>query len=679
VSGDFNVGRKSKLPAGYNVTGSASIGAPSKAPRHPKEKTILFLAQKDEKTMAKEASRIKQSCAGNISYENFTAGGQDLPGEILRLRSEGYIGDETHLVINFHGQKRAGDHFMGDGVRTLDVVEAIRKPLENGKTCSATVYIMSCYAGGQKLRRDMQAIHNKYSVGVCFLLSGTARSMSTTCSAAMDQVIAEVAQGEGRRASVPPMQIFARMGISRNDCMTMIEANKSTPLILHAPRKNADMGKAGLLGNIENGTVIISDKGAANRSAYVHLSENNDLHYSQGGDLDGERQEVRKKMVEGDDGSVGHLKNEVQEAKEVDDLSRVRQRTLDRRAMHGSCEEMVQFFIEDEELVAAAKEDEWDARHSRILDLFTYASLDESAFRRTQKMEYLTLQCSGAVSSIDQFEKGIIYNKLVRFPAALDALVDSGFFLPDDPYNEPRKMEAVCMPLMRGAANGAQIKSFLERNKYFQKELSEAEINWSHSLVIQMLQTVASGDNDRSMFLREYLVGLLSGKQELFDAPDNQGWIEVVNAEYPAAVKSLRDKGVFGPLPFQHDEAASSASTMPQAPADAADPVGISHEDRMNLAVILAGNASRNEVQEYLKGFNYWNEGFSRDEWNDCHELVMKMLEASISHGNTQVINYLLDILDPRTAFLNRDDVIEKLRLEFPKAHHYLDLSDFFR
>ncbi|GLI92495.1 hypothetical protein LMG27198_14870 [Methylocystis echinoides] len=457
--------------------------------------------------------------------------------------------------------------------------------------------------------------------------------------------------------------------------MTMIEANRGAPLIMHAPKHVADLGRAGLRANIENGTVIIPEK-SVHSGAYVYFPEQDDLQCARGDDLDGEP--VGKKMVEGDDSSVERLKEEVEKSGEATDPSLVRRRTLDRRAMPGGLDHMTEFLVGDEAW-EGAKDNQWNEHHSRILDLIMFASLDEDTFRRDSKMEYLVHLCSDAVNSISQLEARSICNRLVGFPVALDSLVERDFFLfADADAPASRKMEAVCMHLMRGSASAEQIKSFLERNVHFKNELSDAEINGSHSLVVEMLETVAVGAADRSKFLREYLVELLSAQQHLFSAPENGKWIAEMDTKYAAAAALLRDIGVFDALPVHSDEEANSDLGVSEAGIHNADVEDISIEDRMNQALALARNASAGDVGEYLDGFAYWKEGFAQEEFNDCHLLIIRMLDVSVENRDSFVTTSLLQILDAKATLIRREEVVEVVQ-RFSRAYHRLEMDDFFR
>jgi hypothetical protein len=243
-----------RRPFGSPISGgSERVEDKLKDARNPNEKTLIIFTDFD-KTYSDFGRRTAKSCADSgIQAEHVTVLAEKLPETIAAMRGEGKIGDGTQIIINMHGglnQNNDGSvtHMLDSSVATYDVVEAVRKPV-NEKGCSANIYITGCSSGNDELRQRLQELH-KEGGGACFLMSSKKKVLKRQCHAELTTMIDLFRYAEANKQQPPSTHIvLTRMTSHQMDCISMVD--RDGIIIRHAPKDESQFGLAGFIADID--------------------------------------------------------------------------------------------------------------------------------------------------------------------------------------------------------------------------------------------------------------------------------------------------------------------------------------------------------------------------------------------------------------------------------------------
>lgn len=482
-----------RLPSGTIHTGDTTpIGDRQSAPSENVKKVFVF-TEPDVAVHLDFAKTLEHTCeSGNLSFGHARVRGGDLQAKIRELRADGTIGDETQIIVDMHGSLKS-EH-LSDNASTYDFIGALREPLEKGgKTCSATVFITGCQSGDDVLRSRLQALHNEYGSGVCILLS----SHKDVRFKSYQQPLMEMCATLSRAASSTPHKLFAEMASHRIDCLTMIEANRAHPVIIHAPKTTSDYGRANLKKTIEEeALVIVPDKGTVGDVTCGGLKGARSAERER---WDRPLQGAKARAV-GDIYSLEKLLEFLEEpepdyAKPFGALQGGL--VQERSAARSDGEGLKKLLESDEGFVSAYCENKWNDAHTTILKLMAVAAEDGNEKNRADRLAYLfelLEKKKDVFHGLDEDQRRTVARAVMEPSDALDLLISKGFFVaPENQGTWEDKIEIICET---AACYGTpvEVKQLIDHLK-FSTEISKSSWTDSHVVLANMFCAALDDEN----------------------------------------------------------------------------------------------------------------------------------------------------------------------------------------
>jgi hypothetical protein len=275
-------------------------------------KTIVIFSAPEDEDLNATGEELHKLCSENgVSCDHLQIEGRDLATNISELRSKGMIGDKTQIFLSFHGELgkddannhdvtlgREDSDFRDRDGSVLAILGAIREPLEGSDMpCAATVYIAACESGGQDFATRVQQLHNRYNVGVCFLLSGKGTVTMGENSNALNTVCEQFIAAKNSHSDSPTAEHLCAVVTARAaDCMSVVVARESQPRRYHRPERPEDAGAEALMRRLDSDALVFTPgKGisfgltAAEKGDFQthHIPKRNvGTHYSISGDFD---------------------------------------------------------------------------------------------------------------------------------------------------------------------------------------------------------------------------------------------------------------------------------------------------------------------------------------------------------------------------------------------------------
>lgn len=517
-----------------SVTKTASITRIERSEQKGSERDILLFTVTGD-GLGSKGKKIEADCKSReLGFEHVELRGKEFTSRIVELREQGVIGDGTQIIIYIHGRKNSsGDHFI-DSANSCEVVEAIRKPLQNGKgVCSATVYLASCSAGDAKFGEKLQELHNRYKAGACVLLSSGKPVLSNSTDESIREICAEVGAGQRDGRKVTPAHVFARIAASSGDCVTLVEANRSRPLVAHGPKFDRELGRDGLMHELDKRAVVYCDHGRT--FGGLSRAELEPSEYIEG------TSDARR--IVGEAPMLRDLRQAVTRADYKEDITAQKERITDRFASRGSASELQERLEENEDWMASIRSDKWSDAHKRAFELFCVAALDVDAQRRAEKQDYLFGLFGHARSSLEcnESEMTALMRAAIKKPSAFHFLTQKEFLIKSDaersPLSEVGRIRPLCSELVISRASWQMIAGFLEGRAVWRSQFGGQSLNESHTLVAHMLWQALppadGGGRDGRAEIRSYLTGLLRERRQLLDKADNRSeWLSEVCRKY---------------------------------------------------------------------------------------------------------------------------------------------------
>ncbi|WP_281802131.1 hypothetical protein [Methylocystis echinoides] len=528
--------------ARVDVTASGRLESETQKAPAPAEKTVVIFTQPDEPLFEASAKTMLEACAsGDVSAEHHALGLAEWRSTIENLRREGKIGDASHVVISMHGAMATPNgasekqHLLASAISTLDFIKTLREPLEKGGApCSATIYIGSCAAGDNAMRASIQELHNQLGVGACVLLSGSKDVLDGENNNALRVMCEALARARKSNSPLPsPDHIFAMIAPVRGECITLIEANRAYPLILHAPQDKTEFGCAPLLNEIHQ---------YALHGGWSEPDPNGDA-----GEGKPDQSANRKPRVSGDPDALRRLESNLR-AFGVDAQPRtVAELQVDsvllRIAWRSDVAKLRRFLKVDQDTLVRLNKDEWNAAHSLALKMLSAATEDSDQSRSAGKTPYILNFLREKAHHFHNLDETVrlkdMRSTMKVSPDAFRQLLKDGFWVDArDGVSRATAMRPAGLVL---AENGdlAGLNLLMRSHRRFRRDLDSREINDSHRLVLEMLD-VAQGAKD-SLNISLELAGIAREARKLL--VENAEWIR---QQYPRAHAYLKEYGFFG-------------------------------------------------------------------------------------------------------------------------------------
>jgi hypothetical protein len=537
MSYDFTA---SATKARVDVTASGRVESEKQKAPAPAEKTVVIFTQPDEPLFEASAKTMLEACAsGDVSAEHHALGLAEWRSTIQSLRREGKIGDTPHVVISMHGSmetpKGASEkqHLLASAISTLDFINTLREPLEKGGApCSATIYVGSCEAGDNTMRASIE-LHNQLGVGACVLLAGSKDVLDGENNNALRVMCEELVRARKSNSPLPsPDHIFAMIAPVRGECITLIEANRAYPLILHAPQDKTEFGCAPLLNEIHQYA--------------LHGGWSEPDRYGDAGEGKPDPSANRKPRVSGDPDALRRLESNLR-AFGVDAQDTIAElqvaSVLLRIAWRSDVAKLERFLKVDQDTLGRLDKDEWNSAHSLALKMLSAATEDSDQSRSAGKTPYIFNFLREKVHhfhNLDEAERLKDMRATMKVsPDAFRQLLKDGFWV--DAREGVSRAAAMRPAGLVLAENGdlVGLRTLMRSHRRLRKDLDGREINDSHRLVLEMLEA-AQGAKDSFSISLELASFAGQAKKLLIE---NAEWIR---QQYPRAHAYLNESLFFG-------------------------------------------------------------------------------------------------------------------------------------
>ncbi|GLI92737.1 hypothetical protein LMG27198_17290 [Methylocystis echinoides] len=694
----------------------------------PKGKTVVIITEvkdRDDLGFSAELARICKN-GGVDCTEIQLRSAADLPDKIRELRKRGVIGDSSQVIIKMHGGVLGVDadarHRLGrgsgDNASTYECVKALREPLgQFEKPCHANIYLGTCEAGNKRLREELQQLHNEHEGGACFLLASGKSAPKESHFEALREMCKEFVFST--KSNEPPPtsdQVLARMAIGRTDCMTMIEANRAHPVILHTPKTGNQLGLIGLRKDIEDhALVIIPEKGMikgtiegglANAMVRLQLPSGEAEVYRYDGAsfkalILGEHEALLKL-----DQALAKLEVRHKAAK----LTKAQESGIEDRLSCNATRETLQRFLESKAGWAAQiAKDEWNASHEGVLECLIIAAKDTKEARRNDKIEYLfglmQRQKKGFDDLPGSYRRKIIASSLHSAPLAFEFLMAKGFFLKDTRSGVEDRIREVARVFAEDS-DVAGMKSFLSGQMEFSQHYADSAWNQGHQLILEMLASALKDAKHWRDEKADYLLGVL---YDFF----NKGGTGIDQKSLSEIWKIVRERALGKGANATLEEFGNIIGGIPKCLLD----LDISQEEPM-IHEALFGAALKDEdpqrrrakcdyiLQTPMVNLEFWMGRASGDEAgaillsndalrghsegggavsNRLTHLVMMLTWALADRHDTRrqekaqaIINLIWGLKAAFAVATDRSQTLRQLRAEFPDLYSYLQREGFF-
>jgi hypothetical protein len=683
------------------VEETARVGEKPDGESKPPKIDLLIFTEPGETFHAKEAqSLLKEGANGDLVSKHLVVEDAELASTIRTLRKTGEIHEGTQIVFLMHGSMDNDDtrggigktHVMSRAVDTLEVMRAIREPLdEGGKACSATIYIASCFAGGKAMRRKVQELHDSQGAGACFLLANGKEVLDDSQAAPLRAMCEQFIEAKRAGGDPPtPHHIFWRMASNRGDCLTMIRPNRM--VIAHGPRTEDEFGMEGLEGAIDDAMVIIPEKGAPFDPESWKLGNEK------------QNANIRKPKIVADSASIEELKQAWEEVEPDQKWARSQwERVLNRKALRASKQDVEEALAARPDLMKQISKEGWNDSHRRIFWLVNYALQDEDHQRSGEKAQYLYSLISGKKDRFDGLndnDRLEIIKEAVGVPF-YNALLQAGFLVKSERegVSEESRIRHLCLALAEvGELN--YMTDVLESHPRWQAQAAADGWNESHQLVTEML-AAASKDVDvsRGKAKAAYLLDRLKPVDFIRDKLQPY-------ALRTADSLSVEDmESLLKALPPPEDDLEAAKNKFDYQPTDAfvflenmlraidSDWNPVRAQDKLQCIVrflesqfgLWVKRAQAGELKYTLMNIPGFRVEFNEKHWNDACLLTLQMMryaamDPSVSDRDKK-LEILFDLLsEKKAAFHASPDraVLMRVAAEDKGVFDYLDERGFF-